>query len=873
LRVQVFVGCASILGARLSAASPPQDVVAPAFQSSLSLAAAEVGDVRACAVRGCAASSLAASVPSVAGGGPLLRCVVGLSPIPAFAACLRAYDVEGAGLPLEAWSLDVVGAVVCGAGGAVACVQRGGTGEGAEAAAAAARQRVPRCRVPRTTVHVHPSWEAVAGALCGGGSGGGSGAGAGSSHFVPTVFVGGPTGCGKSTLVRFLVNALLSQQVAGVGAVAFLDLDLGQPEHTPPGMLSLAVVARPLLTPPHLRTHFCLPGGTAGGGDGDARWAAATPSAESAAAGGGSGGGAFSTAPAAVLRMHFLGAPSPRDGPAAFIAAASALIAHYREALAPRGVPLVVNSHGWVRGLGFEALSAVLAALAPTHTVLLTTADAREQQQQRLGGGALGEEALAPPPLAWQPAPGLGALSIGSGGAAFSVPAAVVRLPAWHNSAGTEGEGGAEGDGGGGGAPLPPPRAARSPPDLRAARLLLYFLSNLRFVSPEAAAGGAAAAAASAAPEGGAGEDRLAAAGEEEDAAGGEEDAPLASGGEEPPPLAAPTSGPRVTAVFDGEGAGAGGEASEGEEEERARGGAGEEGSGTDGDEGDGGDDDADADHSAAAAAGLGGDDDADEGALRACAGAGSAPLSLLPPAAAHALYWRALRSGARAAFLSVLNDTRLSRAPTAGARSPAYLAAAALAMKVPAGDVCVLLSPGQRLPLLRSTAGGGWEAALAGGGAAAAAAAAALVGHLVALCECGGEGGGGADASAAAWDAAAAPFAAPLGALAPRAPAPAALPAAALPCVGVGIVRHYDAVEGLLHVLTPLPLAAVARVRVLVAWGGQHDVPAALLFRAAPEGDPHCFHPQLLARVGGGNASSGGGRKQLKRRRLAVPG
>ena len=80
----------------------------------------------------------------MAGGGPLLRCVVGLSPIPAFAACLRAYDVEGAGLPLEAWSLDVAGAVVCGVSGGVTCVRRGGAGVavGAAVAAAAGAARV-----------------------------------------------------------------------------------------------------------------------------------------------------------------------------------------------------------------------------------------------------------------------------------------------------------------------------------------------------------------------------------------------------------------------------------------------------------------------------------------------------------------------------------------------------------------------------------------------------------------------------------------------------------------------------------------------------------------------------------------------------------
>lgn len=68
-------------------------------------------------------------------------------------------------------------------------------------------------------------------------------------------------GVGKSTFVRFLVNSLLSPRVSragdedhtgtGAAAVAVLDLDLGQPELGPPGLLSLHIVRAPLLTPPH----------------------------------------------------------------------------------------------------------------------------------------------------------------------------------------------------------------------------------------------------------------------------------------------------------------------------------------------------------------------------------------------------------------------------------------------------------------------------------------------------------------------------------------------------------------------------------------------------------------------------------------------
>ena len=56
---------------------------------------------------------------------------------------------------------------------------------------------------------------------------------------------------GKSTLMRYLVNALCSK----VGKVAVLDCDLGQPELTSPGLVSLSVVDSPLLGPSFANIH------------------------------------------------------------------------------------------------------------------------------------------------------------------------------------------------------------------------------------------------------------------------------------------------------------------------------------------------------------------------------------------------------------------------------------------------------------------------------------------------------------------------------------------------------------------------------------------------------------------------------------------
>ncbi|PWU91129.1 hypothetical protein C4B63_45g87 [Trypanosoma cruzi] len=59
------------------------------------------------------------------------------------------------------------------------------------------------------------------------------------------VVVLGSQNIGKSTLARFIANALFSQH----GVCYWLDLDLGQPEFSPPGVFSLYCVQQPLLRP------------------------------------------------------------------------------------------------------------------------------------------------------------------------------------------------------------------------------------------------------------------------------------------------------------------------------------------------------------------------------------------------------------------------------------------------------------------------------------------------------------------------------------------------------------------------------------------------------------------------------------------------
>ncbi|CAM9271585.1 unnamed protein product [Choristocarpus tenellus] len=178
-----------------------------------------------------------------------------------------------------------------------------------------------------------------------------------------SVLVCGAKGVGKSTLCRYLINRLLSRHPK----VAYLDCDPGQPEFTPPGMVSFHLLESPVFGPSH-------------------------------------------TALRRPELGYFIGATSPKPCPLLFSAAVRALVDHAKACSQSAGlkttlpthevegleddtvrfegalaycssspIPLVINTDGWVKGLGEDLLQAVVDISQPSHIVqILGTATSKK---------------------------------------------------------------------------------------------------------------------------------------------------------------------------------------------------------------------------------------------------------------------------------------------------------------------------------------------------------------------------------------------------------------------------------------------------------------------------------------------------------------
>lgn len=147
----------------------------------------------------------------------------------------------------------------------------------------------------------------------------------------PIALICGAKNTGKTTFSRYLVNVLLQRY----RKVAYLDTDVGQPEFTPPGFLSLTVVdsVTPDLLIPCMKT---------------------------------------------PERCFFFGDVSAKRDPKAYLNAIFILYDYYQKRFCLSNknenptkteLALVINTPGWVKGLGYDVLVDMLKYILPTHVV------------------------------------------------------------------------------------------------------------------------------------------------------------------------------------------------------------------------------------------------------------------------------------------------------------------------------------------------------------------------------------------------------------------------------------------------------------------------------------------------------------------------
>ncbi|KAJ0288741.1 hypothetical protein CBS470a_004730 [Colletotrichum nupharicola] len=156
-----------------------------------------------------------------------------------------------------------------------------------------------------------------------------------------SVMLCGPKSSGKSTFGRILSNRLLTTpgQRRVARSVAILDLDPGQPEYTPAGTIALVQIREPNLGPSF--THV-----------------------------------ATDEQAVSIIRCHSIASVSPASDPELYLECALDLYSHYQSTC--QGLPLIINTPGWVLGTGLDLLTELASSFKPTEVIYMSEDGPRE---------------------------------------------------------------------------------------------------------------------------------------------------------------------------------------------------------------------------------------------------------------------------------------------------------------------------------------------------------------------------------------------------------------------------------------------------------------------------------------------------------------
>eukprot|EP00158_Paraphelidium_tribonemae_P005391 Partr_v1_DN27313_c3_g1_i2_m46407 putative Nucleolar protein 9 len=139
------------------------------------------------------------------------------------------------------------------------------------------------------------------------------------SNFVNPVSIAicGSKGHGKSTFAKFAINSMLQT----FPSVCYLETDCGQPEFTTAGVLSLQIVSSPIIGPAY--THI-----------------------------------SFDNA-------RTFGYNTPENDPIAYFKCILSVFDVYQKEYRNAGIPLVINTHGWIKGIGLDLVHQILQLCRP----------------------------------------------------------------------------------------------------------------------------------------------------------------------------------------------------------------------------------------------------------------------------------------------------------------------------------------------------------------------------------------------------------------------------------------------------------------------------------------------------------------------------
>lgn len=186
----------------------------------------------------------------------------------------------------------------------------------------------------------------------------------------PMYVVAGDQGQGKSTFTRMLANRLVERY----GRVFYMETDLGQSELAPPGSVSLSMVTGPLLGPPFTHVGQVEP-----------------------------------------YHAVYMGVISPKSGPDQYIAAIQRLTSVYRryihdnlrqyqdntavsnQELDRQVVPLLVNTQGWLKGLGLDLHYSLCQTVCPTNYIqMYDTANISYEEEEETATSQYGGNSPTP---------------------------------------------------------------------------------------------------------------------------------------------------------------------------------------------------------------------------------------------------------------------------------------------------------------------------------------------------------------------------------------------------------------------------------------------------------------------------------------------